>query len=383
MLDEIVPAVRNLSTRISTALVNLLGWKTKRKLLVVESDDWGAIRMPNRLAWERLLAVNIPVDQSRYNSLDCLETCEDFQLLMNLIDNHRDCRGRPAAFTFNTVMGNPDFEAIEESGFESFKHQHLFDSYRRYHGQDLEPLWRHAIDSKLIRPQLHAREHLNSPLWMRALESGHPETRLAFAHRFYGLKTKTGSPNQKDYLAACWADSPADFEAICRITLEGSELFERTFGYRSKTFIACNYVWPEALEHTVSEAGVTMLQTQRGHLQPDFQRGGCTRIRRHYTGQKNRYGQHYSVRNVLFEPYLDAEGDWVDRALSEIKQAFLFNKPAIVCSHRINYVSSMDLKHRDRSLRQLDRLLTQVRQRWPDVEFTTSDELSDLMQESQ
>ena len=362
---------------------NLRGWKTQRKLLVFESDDWGAIRMPGRQTWERLLAGGIPVDLSRYDSLDCLETRDDLQALLNVIDSHRDRQGRPATFTFNTVLGNPDFEAIEESCFENFRHQHLFDSYRHYHGEDLEPLWRHAMERKLIRPQLHAREHLNSPLWIRALKAGHPETRLAFAHRFYGLKTATGSPNQKNYLAACWPDSAGDLEAICSIALEGADLFERTFGYHSKTFIACNYVWPEALEKSLSTAGVAQLQTQRGHVQPDAQRGGCTRIRRHYTGQKNQYGQRYSVRNVLFEPYLDASADWTDRALADINQAFRLNRPAIVCSHRINYVGGMDLKHRDRSLRQLDRLLTQVRQRWPDVGFTTSDELSDLIKASQ
>ena len=96
---------------------------------------------------------------------------------MNVIDAHRDASGRPATFTFNTVMGNPDFEAIERDSFEHFHHQHLFESYRHYHGEDLEDDWRNAIDSRLIRPQFHAREHLNSPLWMADLKAGHQETR--------------------------------------------------------------------------------------------------------------------------------------------------------------------------------------------------------------
>jgi len=358
---------------------NLRGWKTDRKLLVIESDDWGAIRMPSRQAWERLLAAGIRVDRSRYDNLDCLESGDDFQALMNVIAAHRDASGRPATFTFNTVMGNPDFEAIAHDSFERFHHQGMFDSYRHFHGENLEPMWREAIRRNLIRPQLHAREHLNAPLWMRDLQAGHHETRLAFDHRFYGLKTRTGSTRQKNYLAACWPDSPGHMQEIINTVEDGTEQFKTTFGYRSKTFIGCNYVWPDALEERLADQGVQLLQSQRSHFQPDPERNGATNIRRHYTGQKNRHGQRYSVRNVLFEPYLDENTDWTRKALAEISQAFRLKRPAIICSHRINYVSGMNLKHRDRSLRQLDSLLGQVRKRWTDVEFITSDELSDLL----
>ena len=68
----------------------------------------------------------------------------------------------------------------------------------------------------------------------------------------------------------------------------------------------------------------------------------------------------YSVRNVVFEPYKDSSRDWVSTALNEIAQAFLFRKPAVVVSHRINYVSGLSIKHRDLSLRLLDRLLSEI-----------------------
>jgi hypothetical protein len=374
-----VPSLADIKSATLRLATNLRGWRTRRKLLVIESDDWGAIRMPNRRVWERLLAAGIRVDKSIYDSLDCLENYKDLEALMNVIDSHSDSGGRPATFTFNTVMGNPDFTAIHCDGFARFHHQHLFESYRHYHGEDLEPIWRKAIATNLIRPQLHAREHLNTPLWLRDLRAGHRETRLAFEENFYGLKTRTGSPLQKNYLAAYWPESWEQLREITEIARNGVKKFEDTFGYRPKSFIGCNYVWPEALEEELAQLGVKLLQTQRGRIQPDPQCNGATSIRRHYTGQMNQHGQHYSVRNVLFEPYLDKAADWADRALAEITQAFRLGRPAIICSHRINFVSGMDLANRDRSLRQLDRLLTAVRRRWPEVEFTTSDELSDKM----
>ena len=129
--------------------------------------------MPGPKTYEQLLKAGIPVDSSPYDRLDCLENRDDFQALMNVIDAHRDASGRPAIFTFNTVMGNPDFDAIEADQFRRFHHQHLFESYQQYYGEDMEPDWRAAMEAKLIQPQFHGREHLNVPLWMRDLQAGH------------------------------------------------------------------------------------------------------------------------------------------------------------------------------------------------------------------
>jgi len=359
---------------------NLRGWKNRRKLLVIESDDWGAIRMPGPQAYNRLLNAGIRVDQSLYDRLDCLENRDDFQALMSVIDAHHDDNGRPATFTFNTVMGNPDFEAIENNGFTDFIHQHMFDSYRHYHGEDLEKDWRMAIQAGLIHPQFHGREHLNSRLWMADLKAGNEETRLAFSNRFYGLRTATSSRWQKHYKAAYSAESMEEMKAIAEIAADGLRIFKETFHYPSRTFVACNYVLPAELEESLGGRGIKMIQTQRGYLQPMPQKGGERRLQYRYTGQRNAYGQRYSVRNVLFEPYLDEATDWVSRGLSEIKQAFQVRTPAIICTHRINYSSGILKRHRDRSLRQLDALLALVRKHWPDVEFINSDELLDLME---
>lgn len=363
-------------------ITNFRGWKTRRRLLVIESDDWGAIRVPGPLAHEQLLKAGIPVDSSPYDRLDCLESRDDFQALMNVIDAHRDTDGRPATFTFNTVMGNPDFGAIERDGFERYHHQHLFESYRYYNGEDMKAEWRAAIKDKLIQPQFHGREHLNVPLWMRDLRDGYKETRIAFHNRFYGLRTKTSSKWQKHYKAAYNAESQTQLETIAEIASDGLRLFKKTFEFPSTTFVACNYVLPAELEKHLASCGIDMIQTQRGYLQPLLSREGQKRRRYCYTGKRNSFGQHYSVRNVLFEPYLDKSADWPSRALRQVSQAFSMGTPAILCSHRINYVSGMNKTHRDVSLRQLDKLLKKIRHRWPQVEFITSDQLAMLMRGS-
>lgn len=367
-----------LKDRALSTWTNLRGWKTSRRLLVIESDDWGAIRMPSRQAWERLLAAGIRVDRSRYDSLDCLENRDDFEALMNVIHAHRDTHGRPAKFTFNTVMGNPDFEAIEQSGFEAYRHQHFFHSYRHYHGDDLEPLWRKAMDSDLIRPQFHGREHLNVPLWMRDLRARRSDTLTAFSEGFYGLTTKTSSPRQVNYLAAFWAESEADLGCCQNRLKDGLDIFRRTFQFASRTFIACNYILPEQTESVLTENGIELLQGQRGQFVPSgLDTSGS--IKRAFTGQRTKGGLIRTVRNVMFEPFEGGSMDHVGLAIRQIQQSFKFGRPAIISSHRVNYVSGMSRKHRDSSLKMLDALLEGVRNRWPDVEFISSDELLDEM----
>jgi len=355
-------------------LINIPGWRTNRKIVVIESDDWGAIRTVSRKHYDNLLNIGIRVDLSKYDSLDSLESKDDLESLFDVLLRHKNRNGVSPKFTFNTVMANPDFKKIKESEFQRYYFRHFFQSYRDYYGEELEPSWRNAIAEKLIQPQFHAREHLNVSLWMRDLQNGIEDTRRAFEYEFYGLKTETSSQLQKNYLAAYWAESSGGLVALKEVTKEGLDLFEQTFGFRSQSLIAANYIYPKALEPFLKKQGLDFIQTQRGHIGPLIDSNKITKYN-HYTGQKNTYGQAYLVRNVLFEPYLNQNHDWVDKSLKQIETAFFWKKPAIISSHRINYVGNMSIRHRDESLKKLDQLLAIITQKWPDVEFLSSNEL--------
>ena len=343
-------------------------------MLVFESDDWGALRMPGKLEYESLAAKGIDVHTCLYDRIDTLECKDDLEALFNVLIQHRNSAGVSPRFTFNSILGNPDFDAILDSGFQQFFHENLFESYCHYHGEDLKPVWVRAMEEQLIRPQFHGREHLNVGLWLRDLKAGRPETKTAFAHNYYGHTTRTSSPLQKNYLAAFWPHSQSHFDEIKVVVEDGLNLFEKMFGYRSQTFIPCNYVLPMALEAVTATLGVRLIQGQRGQIRPSTD-GSSLSIRRSFTGQRNKYGQFYSVRNVRFEPFEDLSRDWVGSALNEIKSAFFWGTPAIISTHRVNYVSGMEQDNRDRTLRLLDTLLRKILEAWPDVEFASADEL--------
>lgn len=362
--------------KVLRAWTNLRGWRTKRRLVVFESDDWGAIRTRDQEALREMQRQGVCLDSGPYDRLDCLEDGTDLEMLFDVLDAYRDQMNNPPTFTFNTVMGNPNFDAIRQDNFEKYSHESLWESYGRYHGQDLRQIWSDAISSSLIRPQFHAREHLNVGLWMKDLREDCAEARIAFDQDYYGHTRKTSS-RQRTYLAAYWPISTKHLEEIQHIVADGLKKFEDEFGFASPTFIACNYVLPQDLESTLLDNGIELIQGSRG--QPAPTATGEMSIRRSYTGQRNVLGQLYSVRNVMFEPFEGQSIDWVESALAEIRESFFWRKPAIVSTHRVNYVGGMDAGNRDRSLGLLHKLLQGILAAWPDVEFISSDELLTAM----
>jgi hypothetical protein len=371
--------IQNLKSTLSRNLTNAQGWRTNRKIIVIESDDWGSIRMPDNKTYNKLQNSRISNSLSLYDRLDSLEHRDDFQALLSIGSEFKDSRNKPLIFTLNTVMQNPDFPAIKASGFNDFIGVPFFQSYNQYYGEDLKDLWFKGIEENLIKPQFHAREHLNEHLWLKDLKLGNKDTQLGFEHDFFAVKTKTSSTLRNNYLATYFSETEKEFESVSSSTKDGLKMFKDIFGYNSETFIASNYCWPKELEELLNMNGVKGIQTQRGNTNTDY-KNGKTSTKRFYTGQKNINNQTYLVRNVIFEPYSNQNKDWIDSSLKEIKNAFFWKKPAIICMHRINFASEMKINNRDDNLRHLKKMISELLKKFPNVEFMSSDQLIKLIE---
>ena len=71
--------------------------------------------------------------------------------------------------------------------------------------------------------------------------------------------------------------------------------------------------------------------------------------------------------------------DWLDACLFEIKLAFRWHKPAIIGSHRVNYIGALNPDNRESGLNQLSSLIKEIQKNWPDVEFMTTSQLGAMM----
>ena len=60
------------NNRVQRYISEHRGWTTDRKILVIESDDWGSIRMPSREIYEKSLRAGYRVDLNMFDKYDSL-----------------------------------------------------------------------------------------------------------------------------------------------------------------------------------------------------------------------------------------------------------------------------------------------------------------------
>jgi hypothetical protein len=366
--------IRNIASMMLRNVRNIPGWRTNRKIIVIESDDWGSIRMCSKKTYKAFLDRGYHVYQSNYNRLDGLESNDDMAALFDILESYSDKNGRHPVITANCVIANPDFDKIAESGYTSYYYEHFSKTLGKYpnHNRVLD-FYKKGIAGRFFYPQFHGREHLNVNRWVKALQSKDPEIRFTFSHR-----TTFSGKEDYSFMEALDFDSPQEISLLKDIITDGLRLFRHTFGYSSTSFIASCYTWPEELEEVLYNNGIKYIQ---GVYSQSIPQGGFNKYKNkyHYMGQKNVLGQIYLVRNSSFEPSLFYKKDWVNYTLSSINNAFLWHKPAIISSHRINYIGYLVEANRTKNLTLLENLLKAILEKWPDVEFMTSDELGNLI----
>lgn len=359
--------------------LRVLSYKTDRKIVVFESDDWGNAGVSSRTQYDRLLGLGLPLERSIYDRFDTLANSTDLQMLFDILSKYRDSEGNVPIITANTVVANPDYAKIRQNGFKKYCFEPFNQTLARFsdeHSNAFE-LWEQGITAGVFFPQFHGREHLNEALWMNELRKGEGTlTRLAFDNRIHGVFTDDVQLRARSR-EMLYFNSTEQLTLINDALKQGLDMFENIFGYRSKSFIAPRYVWSSSNEHTLSGSGVRYLQGQQFQLIPRHD-SETKRKKIRYTSCHNSLGQIYLTRNVFFEPVSDKNA--TEHCLNLIDKAFAANMPAIVSTHRINFMGHLDPDNRDNGLRELNTLLWSIVKRWPDVEFMTSVALGELIE---
>lgn len=359
---------------------NWRGKNLKRKVVVIESDDWGSICMPSRSVYQSLLKKGFNVDRCPYATFDAPASEEDLEILFSLLKDYHDSKGSNPVITANTVMTNPDFEKIEESEFESYAYEPFTKTLERYPDhENAFKKWEKGVDEGVFYPQFHGREHLNVAEWMGQLRFPASSYRKVFKDNvcWLGPDYKTG--NGIDMRATYDTNDYADIEYQKVNLTEGLKLFRELFGFSCESFIAPNYIYHSDLNRTLLNEGVKIIQGMKYQKLPKLGRQNHGMVR-HTQGEKNEWEQTYLVRNCSFEPsQYPTTYDNVGECLKGIENAFLWKRPAIISAHRLNFIGHIHPGNREKNLSQLRELLSQIVKRWPDVEFMNSVEMGKLM----
>ena len=339
------------------------GIKTNRQIIVFESDDWGAIRNSSVDAINGLIKQYPGIKKDSYTLFDCLENKTDILELKKVLTGFKDSKGDVAKFTLNYVTANVDFDKVKKSDYTKIYYRPLAEEEAYKNVLDLVKL---GVKDGVFAPQLHTREHFNSQFLLSDLKAKGKE-RWAFEMGILGVADDNYNG----------LDTLNQLDNTDLLT-QGMDNFINLFGYKSTTFIAPCYVWSEKDEKILKGLGVKALQ---GKIFQNIPLGrDCYKKKFHKFGGINKKTEmQYFYRNCFFEPSKSrlagkTNNQIVADVLKEIDFAFSCKKPAIICSHRVNYVGGIDKNNRIENLKCLNGLLEKVTKKYPNVEFMSTDE---------
>ena len=352
-------------------------------LLIIESDDWGSIRMKSAETLKALEKMNPQWVNDPYLQNDRLESKRDVEGLVSVLQAHRDHNGRSAIITANCISMNPAFPKIRENGFSDFIGEHFQETAFHYEGcENVFETEKAAYEEGFFYPQFHGREHIQINRWMKGLRQGNKDLLNAFDHGIISYCSGEKTTCAGFYMDAMNASDKQNLDEIIAIVKIGLDGFEQTWGFRSRSMIAPCYYWHPLMEDALVDEGIRLFQgisvQKVSYL--NNQPVKFKKMRR-VTGEINKNGQYYSVRNAFFEPTLNPTINWVDGCLAEIGNAFNTNGIAIISAHRLNFIGGIKVENRDKNLKMLNELLSRVKKEWPGVEFGTTDDLLNLLEQ--
>ncbi len=363
-------------------LKNLPGCKTKRKIVVIYVDDYGSVRIKDKVAQKRLAAAGVPVFSNRYSAFDTLASSDDLQRLFDVLTSVKDSNGHHACFTPFANIANPDFEKIRASDFQQYYREPFTETLKRY-GKAYEgvyELWRQGIAENIFHPEYHGTEHISVLSFLHNLRIGHKTTRLAFDNESVAIPLLPGDTPLKHETTVFYIQSAMENAYLEKDIQIGMTMFEELLGYRSRQFTPGAGVYSPALHSVLKAEGIQYINVQRYFPYP---LGDGKFVKKFlYNGKVNEVGQKYVVRNCPFETYFDncqRNDHAVANCLANVQAAFRMHAPAIISTHRVNFVGGLEASHRDNSLMQLKLLLTEILKLWPDVEFMNGTQMCDAV----
>jgi len=354
-------------------LKNIPGPTTaSKKIVVIECDDYGGIRMPSKEILQKLQSEGVSVDPSRYNLLDTLEDKEDLEQLFETLSSVKDCKGTAAVMSPFVNVANPDFEKIKAADYQQYFYEPFTVTLQKYNRHpDTMKVWKQGMESGVFSPEFHGRQHISVQPWLQVLQQRNKQLLKAFNSGFVCVNNIDGlQQDLQEFRAEFHFTNESQKEFLHQSIKKGVKLFEELFGYTPSSFMPSNSVFHPDFEKTVYETGVPFLVVAHKNPTPDT--AGQLGFTKYTFRQKIKDDQlNFYIRNCAFEPN-DKAYNSLDITLKQIAAAFRWNKPAIISTHRVNFAGGISKPNREKGLKELQLLLQTIVKRWPDVEFMST-----------
>lgn len=359
---SIAYAQAKLSEKLRSITVN-------KPVVVFESDDWGAMRISNLDAVKFLERRGFRTHRSVYMK-DCLETKSDLNNLFSVLRSNVSLNGALPQFTANVITSNPDFDKIRETEYSGYHAKSLLQHDRKEELGIIQTYQLGETDGVFV-PEFHGKEHVNRRLWLKDLQEGKSETHMTFDLELCGLPLKVSHCKTSYYthIYEREIDSSGDIR-------EGITQFVEIFNRLPRSTVAPNVTWGQTEEEAWHASGIKSIQS--GYVQNELVKGSI-RFSPKFSGQVNELGQIYTVRNVTFEPCRSRDKDYWKRSFEQLETAVEGGRPAIVSTHRVNFVGGISTENAQHGLDQLSELLRAINLKYPDVLYLSTWQLLDMI----
>lgn len=359
---------------IIKSIINSISYKNSRRIIVFEVDDYGSTKIDfNRI--NDIKREGIPLRFFEEN--DRLSNIKELDNLFNVLKSVKDINGNNAIFSPYVVMANPDFQKIYNSNYKDYYYKPFYEAAEEFYNFNPILKWREGIDDKIFIPEFHCREHFNVLSWLKALKDGNSDAMKAFNYKSVILGSDLSTADITRFAAAFDLSNQQEVDSQKQNIITGLNMFEDVFGYKSEVFTPPDGYLNDIIDNHLVDLGIKSLVVSSKRLVPKGNK--ILKTKYYYLGKKkNRL--RYLVRNCQFEPHSSNKSDWVDSCLSDIELAFKWNTPALISSHRINFLESTPIPSNNPSgIYQLNELLQKIIKKWPNVEFMSSRCFSNLI----
>lgn len=350
------------------------------RAIVIQSDDWGYCGgTPNRYVFDKLY----PILERRYDrkhivsSKTTLESPGNMESVFEILEKYKDTEGRHPVFQAAYVVCNPDYQQIRNNQFQNYVDIPLPQVPLVWERGNIISKALDGIRRGVWRPIYHGISHFNTTRWMKRLSEDNDVKEVAMHGCFL------------------WSEGKADYEfgdidnlkEFPRRLARGMNIFKRIFGYLPDTAVMPGYVWPLKIEPYLASSAITILEGKNLQVREQTLlekiRGKAFNLMGYKDAAKlwqispgdfrPDIGIYYLTRNVYFEPYSELKLDintFVEKTISTIEKMWNSNQPAIITTHRANYVS-WDESVAEKGLQCLDLLLKKLLYRYPNLSFYT------------
>ncbi|MFZ0770737.1 MAG: hypothetical protein WCA49_24455 [Candidatus Sulfotelmatobacter sp.] len=356
--------------RRGRSLVPIEGFAFGRPLVVLQSDDWGRVGVRDREGWEELRNAGVNLGERNYDFYS-LETAQDVEAIVGLLNRHRDSVGRPACLGMNFILANLDFAKMSAGNFRQIHLRALTEGLPEgWNRPGLFEAYRQGIAAGVLSPALHGTTHFCRPAAERYMDD--PGERGTLLRTLW----KAGVPYihwRMPWIGFEYSDpGPNGLESFLSSELQevlvedAVKIFAELFKKSPRSACAPGYRANNSTHRAWAKHGIQVAQNGPGHATPPhFEANGETESILHL------------YRTMDFEPSAAREFS-VDACVQIAEESFARGIPAIVSVHSLNFHSTLK-DFRSRTLSLLHQFLGALELKHPDLLYVRDEDLYDLV----